>query len=311
MGRNNPAVNPTSICTTSHRCHVSGKGIIRFGGQPGKPDNFTKKFTKPFVLRMASSSVILKDGSKFIGSGTLIDEHVVLTSAHVVDQAGTKDIKVGPLYECHEGTAPPGESWQYYGPGMRDKQKYKAGRQKWCGCAKLTFPVEANVTKILERGSADELDYALLAIKWPVDPMPSPARKFVLPNPDRSIGVCLLLVQHPFGEPTQACAGRVIQQEVPCIHKESGGPLAYATASFTAEHGSSGSGVFNEEGHIVGIFQGVKSSVGGTKHSGCHFLMLNRLEKLTRADKKDPSRGRINLWFEAQRPYKDGDKQYF
>jgi hypothetical protein len=284
---------------------------MRFGGRPGKPDNFTKKFTKPFVLQMATSSVILKDGSKAIGSGTLIDEHVVLTSAHTVDQAVTKDIRIGLFYECLEGTAPPGESWQYYGPGMTDKQKYEAGRRKWCGCAKATFPWEASVSKVLERGSAKELDYALLAIKWPVGPMPKPKREFILPSPDRSLGACLLLVQHPLGEPTQACAGRLIEPKVPCIYKESEGPYAYATASFTAEHGSSGSGVFNEKGNIVGVFQGVRSSVEGTKHSGCHFLVLDYAERLTRADRVDPSRGRLNLWFVSGKPYRNEDVEHF
>ncbi len=313
MGEDHPAAAPTSCCTTSHRCHVSGKGILRFGGNPGKPDNFTRKFTKDFVLRMASSSVIVRDGPTAIGSGTLIDTNVVLTTAHTMDTAGTKNITIELFYECREGSAPPGESWQYYYPEMNDKQRYDTGRKKWCGCTKLNFPVKAKMTTILERGSREELDYALLAVRWSSDPFRSaPPRKIVLPDPDKSLSSCLLLVQHPHGEPTQASAGRLTKVEVPCIHKENEAPYAYAVASFTAEHGSSGSGVFNERGKIVGVFQGLRSSVGGTKHSGCHFLILERLERLTRIDKgKDPTRGRITNWFEAGKPYKQEDTKHF
>jgi hypothetical protein len=130
--------------------------------------------------------------------------------------------------------------------------------------------------KVLEEGHPDRLDYALILVEW-TDLTPGPAkynvrvpRDPVAMAPSRTLTRELLVAGHPIpppltmdnAEPTQASAGILLKQEAPNFM--SGWGSQYSYASFSTASGMSGAGVFNDAGHIVGVFKGIKAGEGAS-----------------------------------------------
>jgi hypothetical protein len=298
MGKPQPAVPQTQVCLIGRRCHISGKGLTRFG----------TKFSSAKVRQIASSSVLLLDQPAGqpptpVASGTLISDNVVLCAAHSVPSLG-QSAKILMFYECDKNTAPPGSSDQY---NMSDPASVSA----WRGCTKLRSAPQAELVKVLEQGSPDDLDYALLSIRWttlkpdPKADIVEMPRYPVAAAPSRNFSSEVLVVGHPIvvvghpppqnmadAEPTEASAGQLHQQFGPNSETNKGQDYGYA--GFVSQFGMSGGGVFNEEGHIIGVLKGRKAGKGEC------FLNLARA-----ADALPTSR--LGIWVNQGGLLKPGD----
>jgi hypothetical protein len=281
-----PAVAAVPSCPIGRRCHVSGKNLV----------DWNQAFSAQRVKDLASSSVALltkPEGAsqpKVFASGTLIAEDIVLCCAHSVENLSDRDIEVVLFFECDAKTAPPGHREQYDGKTV----------STWKGCTPLRSKPQGRVLRAIERGFSADLDYTLFAIEWTeFEPGPTSGLKLVgvprLPAPARPSRIMtsdVLLVAHPDGEPTQASAGTLTEQFGP--NPVTGRGLDYAYSSFSLTAGSSGGGVFNTSGEIVGVLKGFL-----LKH-GHGFLNLARV-----ADNLPQSR--IAQWLSQGDPRKPGD----
>lgn len=276
MGKPQPAVSSTPVCAPGRRCHVAGKGLTRFG----------TKFTRDKVLEIASSSVLLIDHPRGqspqpFGSGTLISQDVVLCAAHSLSLVGS-NVEILLFYECGPQGSPPGSRDQY---GLDS-----ASVSAWRSCTKLRTKPQGRMLKVLEEGHPDRLDYALLLMEW-TDLVPGPAtynvrvpRDPIAKAPSRTLTRELLVVGHPIpppltmgnAEPTQASAGILLKQEAPNFMTGWGSHYSYA--GFSTASGMSGAGVFNDAGHIVGVFKGIKAGEGAS------FLNLGSAADALRSD---------------------------
>lgn len=279
----------STVCPIGKRCHVSGKGISKFGS----------KFPKAMIRELASSSVqlVTRDESKRIASGTLIWPTVVLCAAHSVENLHIDDIEILMFFECDERSAP---------SGVRKDNNVQP-------CSPLASDAQARVARILETGGADDLDYALLAIEWKrareqhgahVVDLP---RIVTIPRPSHRLSKELVLIGHPEGQPTQAAVGYLVRQAGPNPHTLRGTEYSYAT--FAATPGFSGGGVFNDRGEIVGVLRGPRRYDPNTGVGGMAFLDLGRSAQLIRLAKYGFMRPceRIWSWLADQSPLKAGD----
>jgi len=298
MGKPQPAVPQAPVCLNGRRCHISGKGLTRFG----------TKFPSAMVRQIASSSVLLIDHPPGqprtpVASGTLISRNVVLCAAHSIPSLSS-NVEILMFYECNKKTAPPGFSDQY-------DMKNPASASAWRGCTKLRTAPQAKMVKVLEQGSPDGLDYALLSIEWTAL-KPDPKANIVeMPRypvaapPSRTFTHEVLVVGHPIVlvghsgtqtmadvEPTEASAGPLFQQFGPnCITNRG---QDYGYAGFVSQFGMSGGGVFNKAGQIIGVLKGRKTG------SGECFL------NLAQASDALPT-SRLGIWVNTAGLLKPGD----
>jgi hypothetical protein len=298
-GNAQPAIAQTPVCHIGNRCHVSGKGIKTFG----------TKFSQKKVVELASSSVQLVGKhavtSKVtrLASGVLIAPEVVLCDLHSLTSFKAGGTEILMFFECDAKTAPPGAFFQY----VRTKRS-------WPSCTELDRKPQAVEVKTLEVGKVDTVDYALLLIKWNdinagVVTLP---RIPVMPNPGQEFSSEMLLIGHPQdsqdqGEPTQACAFRLLRERGPNPTTGDGVSYGYGEFNFTKGEGFSGGGVFNDKGQLVGLLKG---SPGDTlRDKGIlanHFAFLN-LHLAAQRTENDPTRGRLALWFKTGNPLKPSD----
>lgn len=199
---------------------------------------------------IVSSAIAHTDKSYFNGSGTLIHPYVVLTSAHILEnyrqsdpEFDETDLEVTFNYEC---VAP--------GTGIEPL----SSNRPW-----------AKVLKVLEEGSQMGVDYALLLICWqPSGVIPSWAYS-VPPIANRApiIGEYVTALQNPKGSkvdvvrnktiyknPTMVSRGEVFDADEVSGTKQ--GDRAYAYALYNSEAGSSGGGVYDSEGSLLGVITG-------------------------------------------------------
>lgn len=288
-----PVVAPVPVCKLGERCHVNGKGLTMFG----------TKFPSALVQRLASSSIQLT-GPNFndrtkpdlrVASGVLIAPEVALFAAHSVNQGfSAGDIHPLMCFECSTTTAPPGMFSQYRGG--------------WPACTPLASTFQAVEVKTLEIDSAQDLDYALIRIKWTNAPgnVVKLPRVPVFPKMGTNLTNELLLIGHPDefstnqGEPTQACAFKLFKESGPNPQTGKGDVYGYGEFNFTRGAGFSGGGVFNEQGELVGILSGTAgNTIPGLTSKHFAFLKLNRIHTNT---ENDPRRGRISAYLKTGNP---------
>jgi len=292
----NPAVAVQPSCPISRRCHVGGKGI----------NDFASKFSRAKILELATSSVALmvqedgKSGLTFVASGTLIGENVVLCAAHSVANQSDKDIQILLFLECNAKTSPPGHRSQYDKTSLPD----------WQNCNKLRTKPQAKVIKALERGDSVNLDFVLFAIEW-TEFKPSDAvaglkivevpRQIHFPPPSGVPTKHTVLIAHPQGEGTQASVGAHIKVFGPNPITQSGTDYGYAT--FEATTGSSGGGVFNESGEIIGVLKGTMPG-----QPGVAFLNLDQAQrKNLQSAPQLAENPHLRHWFDVGDPLLPGD----
>jgi|GEM_PF-6479724 len=290
----NPAVAAQPSCPISRRCHVGGKGI----------NDFASKFTRAKVLELATSSVALmvqedgKSGLTFIASGTLIRDSVVLCAAHSVANQSDKDIQILLFFECNSKTSPPGHRSQYDKKSLPD----------WQNCTKLRTKPQAKVVKALERGDSANFDFVLFAIEW-TEFKPSDAvaglkivevpRQIAFPPPSGRPTKHAVLIGHPIGEGTQASVGEHIKIFGPNPQTQAGTDYGYAT--FETTTGSSGGGVFNESGEIIGVLKGTMPN-----QPGVAFLNLDQAQRKKNRT-SNPENPHLHHWFDVGDPLLPGD----
>lgn len=244
-----------STCPLGQRCHVEGKGIVRFG----------TRFKAGLVRRVANDAVVLvnADGQR-IASGTLIDagqgssqmtselvpSGVVLCARHSL-QMMSANISVFVPYRLNTPNAP-GSSWERVNVPTA-----------WVPSTPVAINyIRGNVTKLLEQGK-DEYDYALLLVEF--GSLSVPQRPFK--RLGRSLSDELLLIGHPWHttydcEPTQASAGAKIAERAKFQPEHATDFYAYAWLS--AKRGSSGGGVYNTSMELVGVLKGNSPQSSGT-----------------------------------------------
>ncbi|MEW5979675.1 MAG: trypsin-like peptidase domain-containing protein [Acidobacteriota bacterium] len=292
----NPAVAVQPSCPISRRCHVGGRGIKDFAG----------KFSSKMIQELATSSVALmvqepgKTGLTFIASGTLIRDNVVLCAAHSVANQSDQDIQILLFFECDAKTAPPGHRSQYD----------KASLPNWQNCQKLRTKPQAKVIKALERGDSVNLDFVLFAIEW-TEFKPSDAvaglkivevpRLVHFPPPSGTPTKHAVLVSHPQNEGTQASVGLHIKIFGPNPQTQTGTDYGYATVEATT--GSSGGGIFNESGQMIGVLKGTMPG-----QPGVAFLNLDEAQRKTLQSAPHlPENPHLRRWFEVGDPLLPGD----
>ncbi|MCI5130342.1 MAG: serine protease [Candidatus Electrothrix sp. EH2] len=219
-------------CTMYKSCHVNS---------PSNPYQ-VGFFSKNQIQKLKKSSILLSyqknDGSwEGFCSGVLIHQFAILTAAHCINNAKEMGITADKV------------SWtlnrEYTGSSVDTNNKKLEVNRPW-----------GYLTKILESSSAHQYDYALVKISW-VSPIPVNApimNQFSnnVPVKDQQV----ILISHPKGEPTQFSVAKVSQSQTnPPIYL--GGPLVFSKSYFSAQTGSSGGGVFDRTGKLIGIMSGV------------------------------------------------------
>ncbi len=288
-----PVVSPVPVCKLGERCHINGKGLATFG----------TKFPLALVQKLASSCIQLtgvnfNDPSKpdlRVASGVLIAPEVALFAAHSVSQGfSAGGVKALMCFECSAATAPPGMFSQYRG--------------SWPTCTPLATAAQAVEVKTLEIDSSNDLDYALIRLKWlnAVNGVVTLPRVPVFPKMGTNITKELLLIGHPDdfktnqGEETQACAFKLFKDPGPNPQTQQGDVYAYGEFNFTRGSGFSGGGVFNEQGELVGILSGTPgNTIPGLNPNNFAFLKLNRIVTNTT---NDPRRGRMSAYLNTGNP---------
>ena len=302
MGGNprTPAVQQKVQCPLGYPCHISGRGIRKFGN----------KFAQTLVEELASSSVALvQKGSppKRFASGTLVDTDIVLCAEHSLTTLSTDEVMALEIllcFECSDQTAPPGARYQY-----------RTMTAKWRTCTLLDTQPQATVVQILEKGSAGDLDYALLRIEWKshlisthpdfqgVKLVKLP-RKVSIPKPSRKFSNELLVIGYPWhtawqGEPAQGIVGTKIREKGPHI-LGGGDDYGYVRWLGAKVGGWSGGGVFNEAGEIIGVLK------GQNQKGEIAFLNLDQAADETDV-LADGLPGRLGRWFLFGRPKRTND----
>jgi hypothetical protein len=295
-----PAVQQRVQCPLGRPCHISGSGIRKFG----------TKFPQPLVEELASSSVALvQNGTppKRFASGTLVDMDIVLCAEHSLTTLSTDEVKALEIllcFECNDQTAPPGARYQY-----------RTTMAKWRTCTLLNIQPQATVIQILEKGSATNIDYALLRIEWkphlisthqdfPGAKLVKLPRKVRIPKPSRKFSNELLVIGYPWhtqgqGEPAQGIVGTKIREKGP--HTLGGGDdYGYVEWLGSKVGGWSGGGVFNEEGEIIGVLKG--------QNPAGEIAFLNLGQAADKTDVlPDGLSGRLGQWFMFGRPRRTSD----
>lgn len=255
-----------STCPLGHRCHVEGKGIVKFG----------TRFKTSQVKHAADHAVVLAnaDGSR-IASGTLIDvgqggstgdgflltagepilAGVVLCAYHSL-QTLSASVSVFLPYRLKAPKAP-GSSWELVGDAA-----------KWVPSAPDGTYIRGRMTKVLEQGDA-AVDYALVYVEFGCLFVPARRSRPL----GRTLSDELLLVAHPWHttydcEPTQASAGEKLIERAKFLPEHATDYYAYARLS--AKDGSSGGGVYNTSMELVGVLKGASPQIS----SGTAFLNL-------------------------------------
>jgi hypothetical protein len=297
--RTPPVVMPVPVCSLGQRCHVNGKGLTRFG----------TKFPLAMVQRLASCCIQLTSPNFMnpgnpdlrVASGVLIAPEVALFAGHSLTQGmAVGQAKMILDYECDTATAPPGMRYQYY-PGA------------WPACTSLATVAQAVEVKTLEFSDKTEYDYGMLLIKWssvsasntvhlprvPVFPKLSPSHSdemILIGHPDDSSGQ---------GEPSQACAFKLVKQRGPNPYNNQGDWFSYGDFGFSVATGFSGGGVFNDAGDLVGLMSGTPGNIiAGLNPNN---LAFNYLALVAGRTMNDPRRGRLLLWQTKGDPLKPGD----
>ncbi len=215
------------------------------------------------------------------------------------------------FYECNAKTSP-------------------AAGATYGACTPLETTPQARVDKELENGNMMGLDYALIAIDWiggTTLPGPSgtPARRIKFPRavsrarPAYDYGGELVAIGHPAdralqGEPTQAAAGTLLSSGEPHPMGKSGFVAGgkskeYSHVDIKFRDGASGGGIYNEEGHIIGIVTGGHTVDGVWTNS---FLNLSLVAGKIVKDSagSHPASTRIRQWFRGGgSPLLPGDPQ--
>jgi hypothetical protein len=221
------------------------------------------------VQQLSASSVLFGgpnwngDGFQMVGSGTLVANSMVLCSAHSLQTWSDSDIakvKIFMFYECDQATALAGNRNQY-----RSEPDFL----KCNPIRPTTNPIAAGV-KVVERGGPD-LDYALMAITWTDFTLESTTGTKIVQIPrypvasqvSSSFSKEVILVSHPSEEVTQVSAGTLLQQFGPDPMSSPPSGLNYGYATFVGEFGSSGGGVFNQSGQLIGVLKGVSATDQG------------------------------------------------
>ena len=264
------------------------------------------KFSQAKVLEFASSlvQIVINNPPLRIGSGMLIAPQVVLCARHSLEMA-SPDIKILMDFECDTRTAPPGAFFQY-----------ERAQSTWPSCTELATSPQATVVKTLEQEEINNLDYAMLLIRWakilPGNIVKLP-RVPVISKPGRNFTDEMLLIGHPWtkgtsqGEPTQACAFKRYRTDGPNPDTGTGDTYCYGEFGFSDGHGFSGGGVFNEQSEIVGLLKGSPGDTlkaQGFQHWHFAFLDIGLAADHTM---NDPNRGRLKLWLNTGNPLKQND----
>lgn len=192
---------------------------------------------------------------------------VVLCAEHSVNNQEITDLRVLVSYRLQWPDAPSG--WYHEGDD-RD-----GAGSKWIPKTPSSNTyLTGRVMKRLESGG-EGIDYALLLVEFALVAPAAPYKRFgrVL---SPVLSKDLLLVSHPEPykiqdqcEPTQASAGHKIRDRGTLRPDDSTDYYAFAWLSATS--GSSGGGVYNTSGVVVGVLQGYAASGGSP---GRAFLNL-------------------------------------
>jgi len=251
-----------------------------------------------------------------IASGTLIWPNIVLCAAHTLENFQDmkvdieKDVEILMFFECTAQTSPAGN--------------LRCTFDKWPKCNVLATDPQAKVTKLLELGNTNEMDYGLLEIDWKSRDLIAGTNTQVvtlpripmIPRPGRRLSTQLVLIGHPWdtsseGEPTQATVGNLNRQWGPNPYTEKGQEYGYA--SFCAFRGFSGGGIFNDAGELVGILSGEPKNYSPLFAAGKAFLELGSLASKKRTWKHGkeeftkPVSDRIRSWFSDAPPLNNQD----
>jgi hypothetical protein len=230
-------------CSPGVLCHVNSNLANPVG-------NFSKEFIQTHKLTSAILKAPLPTGElKCIGSGVLIYYNLVLTCAHCLD----KVIATFPDYSENNTMVVFNE--EYTAASVDSNARVIEANQ-----------LTAKLSKVIESGSSFDTDYALWLIRWvslPVIP------ELLLTNRAPRITEQVLVFQHPLGEPTQVSAGEVSAINQP--REQNFGTEVHAYAFYKSFAGSSGGGVFDQHGRLLGICG------GATGQTNSFFIQLNKI----------------------------------
>ncbi len=217
-----------SLCGKDDMQHVND-----YKGDLGPSVEFVKKF-QPAVGALAMGNP--DASSRKFCSGTLIAEDLFLTAAHCVDKSITQKFV----------------SFNY---------------EKGAGTSDLLPQDHVKIEAIVEDGSVNRLDYAILKLegKPGLKYGFSPIRVALPANNDP-----LIIIQHPKGKAKMVEAGPKVG--------ESGTYMDYA--DLDTEPGSSGSGVLNADGSLVGVHTNGGCYSGGGANRGVKMTEIAKYSKV-------------------------------
>ena len=258
-----------------------------------------KTIPQKVVSDAAATSVQLITGGNRVASGTLVWTNVVLCAHHTIANQKATALQVLLGYEYSAATAPGGHADEY----SKKPADFLAGTP-------LATTPQARVVEVLEDQIG--LDFAFLRIEWTtITTRASGLRTVSLPRrPDFPVPSNkvkqndeVVVVGHPWtdgvsmGEVTQASAGIVTKADGPFPGTTSGIEFTYST--IIGRTGFSGAGVFNKDGHIVGVYKGSDPGLGVA------FLNLGLAAASYDVAAKRPTSNRLRQWLGGGRPLMD------
>ena len=229
------------------------------------------QFSGNSVQQLKKTSAVLqvefqKDKWHCFASGTLIHPFVVLTTAHPIENL---QLTYPNISDSNFAVT---FNYEYTAQSLGTSNPTLSPNRPW-----------ARVRKVIETGSQLGIDYALLLIRW-VSPSVSNVPSIETIRP--CIGKHVLAIQNPkykeiesisyngkdamlFQNPTQVSAGDVYDlYQAPFDYH---GDNVCAFATFTADRGSSGGGVFSRNQRLIGIIG------GGNQEGDSFFIQMDKI----------------------------------